>query len=103
MTKVASSDHGDAPSRDALIRGHPCFDRCFRLYRNAIIDWHASGAIQNAARTLGQNARSYADARLTANQFQWSSTTTDAPFTREHADLAYRDAVEHVCAVGAPA
>lgn len=81
------------------IRTHPCFDRCYRLYRNAVMDWHASGAIQSAARTLGMNARAYADARLTANQFQWSSTTTGDPFTREHADIAYRDAVDHVCGV----
>lgn len=81
------------------LRAHPCFDRCFRIYRNALIDWHASGSIQAAAKTLGMNARAYADARLSANQFQWYSTTTPDPFTREHADLAYREAVDHVSGV----
>lgn len=76
---------------------HPCYDRCFRIYRNAIIDWHASGAIQESARTLGMNARSYADARLAANQFQWTSNSTSDPFTHEMADAAYQAAVDEVC------
>lgn len=84
---------------DDEMRAHPAFDRCFRLYRNAVIDWHASGAIQNAARTLGMNARAYANSRLSANQFLWASSTTGPSFTIEHADLAYRDAVDDVCGV----
>lgn len=76
---------------------HPAFDRCFRIYRNALIDWHASGAFQNAARTLGMNCRAYCDSRLTANQFSWASSTTTGPFTREHADAAYEAAVDDVC------
>lgn len=81
------------------LREHPCFDRCFRLYRNALIDWHASGAIQNAARTLGMNARDYANARLSGNQFSWMAAGTGEPFTMAHADSAYADAVDDVCGV----
>ena len=85
----------------AQIREHPCFDRCFRVYRNALAEWHSSGAIQSAARMLGMSARAYADARLTANQFSWTSSSTGNPFTREHADLAYKLAVEEVSGVTA--
>ena len=85
----------------ASLRAHPCFDRAYRIYRNALVDWHASGAIQNAARTLGMNCRAYCDARLTANQFSWVAAATGDPVTREHVDLAYRDAVDHVCGVAA--
>jgi len=88
-------------SNEDVLRAHPCFDRAYRIYRNGVIDWHASGAIQSAARLLGMNARAYADARLTANQFQWSSAGTNDPITRDHLDLAYRDAVDHVCGVSA--
>ena len=85
----------------AAIRQHPAYDRCFRIYRNALIDWHASGAIQDAARTLGMNCRAYCDARLTANQFSWASSSMTGPFTRTHADVAYEAAVEEVCGVAA--
>lgn len=84
---------------DLEMRTHPCFDRCFRLYRNALADWRASGAIQQAAETLGMGARAYSDARLTSNQFMWSSASTGEVFTREHADLAYRMAREEVFGV----
>jgi hypothetical protein len=67
------------------------------IYRNAVLDWHASEAIQDAARTLGMNARKYADSRLSANQFSWASSTTGPSFSIAHADLAYRDAVDEVC------
>jgi hypothetical protein len=76
------------------LRAHPCFDRCVRIYRNALIDWNASGAIQNAAKTLGQDRRAYCDARLSANQFQWFAAGTGEEFTRQHVELAYIDAVE---------
>ena len=83
------------------LASHPCFDRAYRIYRNAVMDWHASGAIQSAARTLGMGARAYADARLTANQFQWTSATTGEPITRAHLDLAYERAVNDVCGAAA--
>jgi hypothetical protein len=81
------------------LAAHPSYDRAYRIYRNAVIDWHASGVIQSAARTLGMSARAYADGRLTANQFQWTSNSTNEPFTREHLDHAYQQAVNDVCGV----
>ncbi len=85
----------------ATLRAHPCFDRCFCLYRNALRDWHASGAIQNAAATLGMNCRAYCDARLSVNQFQWTASGTGEDFTRAHVELAYREAVDDVCGIRA--
>lgn len=85
--------------RESLLASHPCFDRAYRIYRNAIVDWHASGAIQSAASTLGMTARAYADARLHMNQFQWSAAGSGDPVTREHLDLAYRRVVDSVCGV----
>lgn len=82
-----------------VLRAHPCYDRAYRIYRNAVLDWHASGTIQDAARTLGMTARAYADARLTANQFQWTAAGTGDPITRAHLDVAYQDAVDRVSGV----
>jgi hypothetical protein len=82
-------------------RSHPAYDRIFRIYRNAIVDWHASGAIQNAARTMGMDARGYADSRIRANQFSWPSNNTSDPLTWDHFDTAYKDAVNDVCGVSA--
>ncbi len=82
-----------------VLASHPCLDRAYRIYRNAVMDWHAGGAIQDAARTLGMDARSYADARLEMNQFQWTSAGTGDPITRDHLDLAYSRAVDSVCGV----
>jgi hypothetical protein len=79
------------------LASHPAYDHCFRIYRNALLDWHASGAIQNAARTLGMDCRAYCDARLTANQFAWAANATTGPFTYEHASSAYEAAVRAVC------
>ncbi len=81
-------------ARVEAVRSHPCYDRCFRIYRNALIDWNASGAIQSAAATLGMDRRAYCDARLSANQFQWYSVGTTEPFTQAHAEVAYVAAVE---------
>lgn len=83
-------------TRLAELRAHPAYDRLFRIYRNARIDWYASGAIQSAAATLGQDERAYADARLVANQISWSATNTTGPLTREHFDLAYEEAAPNV-------
>ena len=78
---------------DAL-RAHSAFDRIVRLYRNALIDWNASGPIQNAAATLGMDRRAYADSRLRANQFSWVDNGTGRPLTQAHYEQAYLDAKE---------
>jgi len=76
------------------ITAHPCYARCFRIYRNALSDWNASGSIQSAAATLGMDRRAYCDARLSANQCQWYSVGTPEPFTQRHAEVAWMAAVE---------
>jgi hypothetical protein len=81
------------------LRAHPAFAHAFRIYRNAVADWHGSDAVRQAAFTLGMNAREYADSRICANQFSWSASNTTGEFTREHFDLAYEDAVKYVCGV----
>lgn len=76
------------------LRAHPVYDRIVRIYRNALIDWNASGPIQNAAATLGMDRRAYADSRLHANQFSWLDNGTGNPLTQAHFEQAYLDAVE---------
>jgi hypothetical protein len=92
---VDAEDHSMS-GRESLIdaRSHPAFDRCFRIYRNALIDWNASGAIQAAAATLGMGRRAYCDSRLSANQFSWVAAGTGDPFTQAHANAAYIAAKE---------
>jgi hypothetical protein len=103
MTRFRCTGHPDytvtQPDMEWTLAAHPCFDRAYRIYRNAIVDWHASDAIQDAAATLGMTARQYADARLDANQFQYVAASTGDEFTRAHLDLAYRRAVDDACGV----
>lgn len=73
------------------LRQHLMYDRCVRLLRNGLLDWNASGAIQQAARTLGMDRRDYCMARLTANSFQWYDVTTREPFTEAHLARAWAD------------
>lgn len=80
---------------------HPAYDRLFRIYVNAVKDWHGSPGVQEAARTLGMSARAYCDSRLQANQLQWASNRTDEQVTREMLDYAYDKAVDWVCGVTA--
>ncbi len=61
---------------------------------SALLDWNASGPIQNAAATLGMDRRAYADSRLHANQFSWMDSGTGHPLTQAHYEQAYLDAVE---------
>lgn len=77
----------------AALRAHPCFDRCVRLLRKGLVDWHASEGIRQAAETLGMDRRAYCEARLAANQFLWSSTSTHDMFTQLHLEAAWLDAM----------
>lgn len=90
---IEGSAQAAVDSAEAALRAHPMFDRLFRLYRNALLDWTRSGAIQNAAKTLGMDRRAYCDSRLADNQFQWFAAGTHEPITPAHVELAWSQAV----------
>jgi hypothetical protein len=78
------------------LRAHPMYERCVRLLRNGLYDWNASGAIQQAAQTLGMDRNAYCMSRLTANHFQWYDAKTGDPFTDAHLARAWADVVANV-------
>lgn len=81
------------------LRAHPAYSRIYRIFYDALHDWHTLSGIQDAARTLGMNARAYAEARLMNQNFGYASIHTSGAIDRKHLDLAYEQAVTDICEV----
>ena len=92
--RCPSCVRGELDAASATLRRHQMYDRCVRIYHNALIDWNASGAIRSAAATLGMDRRAYCDARIRSNQFQWYSSSTGEELTHAHLEAAWLDALE---------